>query len=361
MSDVRYWIGFNLIPRIGPVRVGALRDYFGSLELAWRADGASLRAAGLPQDALERFLYLRTRLDLDAEVARIAAQGVQVLTWESAGYPPLLKSIAQPPPVLYVRGEITPADEFAVAVVGTRHASTYGKEVARRLATGLAENGVTVVSGLALGVDGIAHRAALDAGGRTLAVLGCGVDIVYPAAHQELARQVSQAGAVISDYPLGTKPEAINFPPRNRLISGLSLGTVVVEAGLGSGALITVRFALEQGRETFAVPGNIYNRSSEGTNAIIQRGEAKLVTCVKDILEELNLTMVAQQSEMRQVVPESPTERILLACVSAEPVHLDDLVRASGLPTSTVSSTLCMMELKGMVRRVDNTSYVLAR
>ena len=361
MGDVRYWIGFNLIPRIGPVRVGALRDYFGDLEIAWRADAASLRAAGLPQDALERLLYLRGRIDLDAEIQKIAAQGVQVLTWESEHYPSLLKNIAQPPPVLYVRGEITPADEFAVAVVGTRHASTYGKEVARRLATGLAENGVTVVSGLALGIDGIAHKAALDAGGRTLAVLGCGLDTIYPATHQELAKQISRAGAVLSDYPLGTRPEAINFPPRNRLISGLSLGAVMVEGGLQSGALITVRFALEQGRETFAVPGNIYNRSSEGTNAIIQRGEAKLVTCVKDILEELNLTMVAQQNEVRQVVPESPTEQTLLACVGHDPLHLDELVRASGLPTATVSSTLCMMELKGMVRRVDNTSYVLTR
>jgi DNA processing protein len=361
MSDVRYWIGFNLIPRIGPVRLAALRDYFGDLEAAWRADAASLRAAGLPQDALERLLLGRTRLDLDAETRKLAASGAHVLTWDSADYPSLLKSIAQPPPVLYVRGALTPADEFAVAVVGTRHASTYGKEAARRLAAGLAENGVTVVSGLALGIDGVAHRAALDAGGRTLAVLGCGVDVVYPAAHQDLARHIAQAGALISDYPLGTLPEAPNFPPRNRIISGLSLGTLVVEGGQDSGALITVRFALEQGRECFAVPGNIYSRLSEGTNAIIQRGEAKLVTNVKDVLEELNLTMVAQQAEVRQALPENPTEQTLLARITSDPIHLDELVRASGLPTATVSSTLCMMELKGLVRRVDNMSYVLAR
>jgi len=360
MSDIRYWLGFNLVPRIGPVRLNALLSYFGDLERAWGADPVSLRAAGLPQDALERLLYTRARIDLAAELEKVSAQGIQLLSWESEGYPRLLTSIAQPPPLLYVCGEITPADEWAVAVVGTRHASVYGKEVAHRLARGLAENRVTVVSGLALGIDGIAHRATLEAGGRTLAVLGCGLDTIYPATHRELAEQIVRAGALISDYPLGTKPEPSNFPPRNRIISGLSLGTLVVEGALDSGALITLRFALEQGRETFAVPGNIYNRSSTGTNALIQRGEAKLVTSVQDILEELNLTMVAQQTEVREVVPETPTERALLAHVGSEPIHLDELVRSSGLPTATVSSTLCMMELKGMVRRVDNMSYVLA-
>jgi DNA processing protein len=360
VDSLRYWVGFNLVPRIGPVRLRALLSYFGDLEHAWHADAASLRAAGLPQDALERLLYLRMRLDLDAEVRKITDLGISVLTWEDATYPTLLKNIDQPPPLLYVWGELLPADQWAIAVVGTRHASAYGKEVARRLASGLAENGVTIVSGLALGIDGIAHRAALDAGGRTLAVLGCGLDTIYPSSHHEIAERIKQHGALISDYPLGTKPEAINFPPRNRIISGLSLGTLVVEAGLDSGALITLRFALEQGRETFAVPGNIYGHTSMGCNAVIQRGEAKLVTSVADILEELNLTMVVQQNEVRQAIPEDPTERALMGCLSAEPTHIDEVVRASGLATAVVSSALCMMELKGLVRRLDNASYVLA-
>lgn len=360
-SEVPYWVGFNLVPRIGPVRVNTLLKHFGSLKTAWNADSASLRAAGLPQDALEKLLYQRSRLDLDAQMSKIAGQGVDVLTWLHPTYPSLLKNIAQPPPVLYVRGEVAPADQFAVAIVGTRHASVYGKEVARRMATDLAQSGVTVVSGLALGIDGIAHKAALDAGGRTLAVLGCGIDVVYPSEHRELAQRMTTSGALISDYSLGTKPEAVNFPPRNRIISGLSLGTLIVEASLQSGALITHRFALEQGRETFAVPGNIYNQNSSGTNALLQRGEAKLVTCVEDILEELNLTMISQQNEVAQAVPETPTEQALLACVSHEPLHMDEIVRNSGLSTAVVSSTLCMMELKGLVRRVDNTSYVLAR
>ena len=360
MGDLRYWIGFNLIPHIGSARFGALLDYFGDPESAWNAGSATLRAAGLPKDALESLLYLRSRIDLDAELGKIEANGLAVLLWDSDDYPPLLRNIDHPPPVLYVRGNLLPQDEWAVAIVGTRGASSYGKEVARRLAGGLARNGVTVVNGLALGIDGIAHRAALEAGGRTLAVLACGLDSVYPSRHRELAARIAGAGALLSDYPLGTKPEARNFPPRNRLISGLSLGTLVIEADLKSGALITLRYALDQGRETFAVPGNIHNRASSGTNAAIQRGEAKLVTCVEDILEELNLSMIVQQQEVRAVVPETSTEKLLLECIGLEPIHIDEIVRHSGLSTSAVSSTLCMMELKGMVRRVDSMSYLLA-
>jgi len=360
MSDIRYWVGFSRIPYIGAVRVKRLLAYFGDLAVAWQADPASLRAAGLPKDALERLLYLRQRIDLDDELARIERVGARALTWESPDYPALLQNIDQPPPVLYVRGDLRPDDRWAVAVVGTRSPSAYGKDVAQRIAGGLASNGITVVSGLAYGIDGVAHRAALEAGGRSLAVLGSGVDQVYPERHRDLAAAIVASGALISDYAIGIKPEASNFPPRNRIISGLSLGTLVVEAGVKSGALITLQFALEQGRETFAVPGNVYNQVSAGTNAAIQRGEAKLVTRVEDILEELNLTMVAQQSEVREIVPESATEQALLACLSSEPLQLDELVRTAGLPTATVSSTLVMMELKGMVRRVDGMSYVLA-
>jgi DNA processing protein len=360
VSDIRYWVGFNLVPRIGPVRLTTLFDHFGDLESAWRASSTSLRATGLPRDALEGLLYFRSRIDLDAEMEKIGALGLGVLTWESDEYPALLRHIDYPPPLIYLRGDILPADEWAVAVVGTRTPSAYGKEVVRRLAGGLAENGITIVSGLAFGIDGSAHQAALDVGARTLAVLGCGLDTIYPWRHRDLADRIAESGALISDYPLGTKPEAGNFPPRNRLISGLSLGTLVVEAGAKSGALITAGYALEQGRETFAVPGNIYNRTSVGANALIQRGEAKLVTCVEDVLEELNLTMVAQHTEAREVVPDTPTEKELLACIGAEPTHIDEVIRHSGLPTATVSSTLSMMELKGMVRRVDNARYVLA-
>jgi DNA processing protein len=359
-DDIGYWLGFNLVPGIGPKRLRALLDHCGEIGAAWHANAATLRAAGLPQDALQQLITHRERLDLNAALARVHKLGIRLLTWPDSDYPRRLLQIDDPPPVLYVRGELVGEDEWSIAVVGTRSPSVYGKEMARQLATGLAEQGITVISGLALGIDGIAHRAALDAGGRTLAVLGSGVDTIYPARHRELARRICQNGALLSDYSLGTGPAASNFPPRNRIISGLSLGTLIVEAGQHSGALITLRYALEHDRETFAVPGNIHNRTSTGTNQAIQRGEAKLVTCVEDILEELNLRTVVQQREVRQSVPTDPTEKALLAALSAEPIHIDELVRQSGLPPAVVSSTLCLMELKGMVRRVDNMSYIVA-
>ena len=280
--------------------------------------------------------------------------------WDDPAYPRNLLTIAQPPPVLFVKGSLLPADEWAVALVGTRHASTYGKEVARELASGLAASGVTVVSGLARGVDITAHRAALEAGGRTIAVLGSGIDNIYPSEHQGAAEAIAKAGAVVSDYALGTPPEAANFPPRNRIISGLSKGVVIVEAGEVSGALITADFAAEQGRDVFAVPGNIHQRTSLGANKLLQQG-AKMVTGVADILEELNLALVTEQRTARVALPADATEQRVLACLSAEPVHIDDLGVQMGLPIAQVSGTLALMELKGLVRQVGGMNYVVAK
>lgn len=251
-------------------------------------------------------------------------------------------------------------DSWAVAVVGTRRASTYGREVTRRLAGSLARNGITVVSGMARGIDGVAHRAALEAGGRTIAVYGCGIDQVYPPEHRELASQIAAQGALVSDYPPGTAPEARNFPPRNRIISGLSLGVLVTNAGKSSGALITADFAAEQGRDVFAVPGSILTQGSLGPNRLIQDG-AKLVTRAEDVLEELNLTMVAEQAEARQRLPEDETEAALLRHLSEDPTHVDELQQESDLPIAEVTSTLALMELKGMVRQVGGMKYVVAR
>jgi DNA processing protein len=258
---------------------------------------------------------------------------------------------------LYVRGELKAVDEFAVAIVGTRQATTYGKEVARQLATGLAHSQVTIVSGLARGIDLIAHEAALTAGGRTIAVLGCGVDIIYPPEGRRISTQLIANGALISDLPLGTAPEPTNFPPRNRIISGLSLGVIVIEAGDESGALITADFALEQGREVFAVPGNIYSKSSRGTNRLIQTG-AKLVTCVEDVLDELNLKLVTQQAQVREEIPADDTERAVLNALSHEPIHIDELSRTLTMPIPILSATLTVMELKGMARQVGGMSYI---
>jgi DNA processing protein len=359
-SASKYWVGFSSVHGIGPMKFRALLDHFGDLEKAWSADAHELREAGLDQRALSNFTTTRSNISLDGEMEKIERGGARVLTWDDPAYPPRLLNIYNPPPVLYVKGEILDEDQWAVAIVGTRGATVYGKEAARQIAGGLARSGLTIVSGLARGIDSEAHRAALDAGGRTIAVLGSGVDVIYPAESRNLAQAVIERGALVSEYTMGTKPEASNFPPRNRIISGLSLGVVIVEAGERSGALITGDFALEQGREVFAVPGNIFRRKSMGTNKLIQQG-AKPVLSVEDILEELNLRMVSQQAEVRAIVPENETEAALLEYITADPVHVDEIGQKSGLPIAQVSSTLALMELKGMVRQVGGMNYVLAR
>jgi len=357
---LKYWLGFNKVPGVGAKRLRALLDMFGDIESAWRAPKRDLAEAGLDQRALRNLLKVREVMDLDAELARLQASGVRALTWDDPAYPANLRRIDAPPPVLFLRGDLLPEDEWAVGVVGTRRASAYGKEVARRLAAELARAGVVVVSGLARGIDAAAHQAALDAGGRTLAVLANGLDQVYPSEHRDLAAAVIEHGALISEQPLGAPPDARNFPARNRIISGLSLGVVVVECPWNSGAIITAKQALEQGREVFAVPGGILSPNSEGPNRLIKDG-ATPVTEVNDILEALNLTRAAQYVDARLVLPDDPVEAQLLDLITAEPRHVDDIRREAGLPVSQVSSALAMMELKGMVRSVGGMKYVVAR
>ncbi len=358
--DLRYWVGFNMVKGIGPVRVRGLLDHFGDLALAWRAAPDDLRAAGLDRRSCEALVAARQGIDLDMALERLEQAGVTVLTWESPDYPVNLRNIAQPPPVLYVRGQLTEADEWAVAMVGTRRASAYGREVTRELAAALAASGVTVVSGLARGIDIVAHRAALEAGGRTVAVLGSGPDQIYPAEHQPTAEGIVKSGAVVSDYPLGTPPDSANFPPRNRIISGLAKGVVVVEADERSGAIITAKFAAEQGRDVFAVPGSIRMPTCRGTNKLIQDG-AKMVLSATDILEELNLAMVAEKAQVRAALPADETEKRVLACLAGEPVHVDDLSVQLNLPIAQVSSALALMELKGLVRQAGGMNYVVAK
>ena len=364
MRDVRYWIGFNRVIGVGPAKVRTLIDHFGDLEQAWRGDLTDLRDAGLDRRAIENVINTRQTLNLDQELDRVVKAGARVLTWDDPEYPPLLRQLPEAPPVLYVKGQLTEADrEWTVAIVGTRKASAYGRQVAETLASELARNGITVVSGLALGIDAVAHEYALRAGGRTLGVLACGIDQVYPPSHVKLASRILEQGALLTETPVGSPPEGGNFPARNRIISGLSLGTIVVEAGETSGALITADRALEQGREVFAVPGNIFAQSSRGTNRLLKEG-ATLITSVEDVLEALNLKLVAQHTEVRAAVrgvPEDATEAKLFGLLSADPIHIDQIVRESGLPVSQVSSTLALMELKGMVRQVAGMQYVVAR
>ena len=360
-KNLPYWIGFSRVPGIGPARLRTLLHYFGQIEAAWQAEPGQLRAIGLDRRSVENLVKVRSQLDLEAELAALDRLKVSVLTWESPDYPELLSNIYSPPPVLYIRGRLLVQDEWALAVVGTRRATVYGKECARMFVRGLVESGITVVSGLAYGIDTEAHRMAITTGGRTLAVLGCGVDVVYPLENKKLSEAIIENGALISEYPLGTKPESGNFPQRNRIISGLSLGTLIVEGAIRSGARITTDYALDQGREVFAVPGPIMRKSSAGPNYLIQNGGAKLVTQVNDILEELNLTMVTHHAEARAIIPDNDIEATLLKQLSMDPTHIDDLGQVTNLPAAEIASTLTLMELKGMVRQVGGMNYVIAR
>jgi DNA processing protein len=359
-TDTRYYLGFNLVSGIGPIRLARLIEHSGSIEAAWNAAPSDLAAAGMDAKSSATLLAARAKLDLDAELERTITAGVRLVTIADSDYPSLLAQAPYPPPLLYVRGALDSADDWALAIVGTRSPTSYGKEVTHRLATDLASSGITIVSGLALGIDSIAHRAAVEAGGRTIAVLGCGVDIPYPVRNWQLAERIITQGALVSEFPLGTKPAPTNFPPRNRIISGLALGTLVTEAGSKSGALITVDFALEQGRDVFAVPGPIFSKTSLGANQLIRHG-AGLVTKTADVLEALNLGVALAQQEVRAELPDDPTEAALLALISYEPQHADVLGRAARMPAPEVAATLAMLELKGYIRQVGNMEYVLAR
>ncbi len=359
-KDIQYWVGFSLIPGIGRVRFSQLENYFSSLENAWEATPAELKQSGLDSGSIRAITSWRPKVSLEAEMEKLDRYGVKVITWHDPDYPSRLKEIYDYPPLLYVRGSLASGDEWCLAVVGTRRATVYGRQVTEEIVADLAQSKITIVSGLAKGIDSVAHHSALEAGGRSIAVFGCGLDIVYPSENVNLARRIMQQGALISEYPLGARPKGENFPRRNRIMSGLSLGVLVVEAGETSGAMITAHLALEQNREVFAIPGSILSPASRGTNQLIQEG-AKLVRDYRDILEELNLTAVAHQVEMKELIPPSDTESLLLKQLGAEPTHIDEVCRSSGLPISTVSSTLAMMELKGLVKQVGAMNFALAR
>lgn len=346
------------MPGIGPKRLLRLNKFFGNLENAWTAPQSALAEAGLGGQAAANFLQKRPGIDLDAEMEKVRRIKAGIITLVDEQYPVLLRQLDDAPPVLYVRGTLTAADNLALSIVGTRKATRYGRDVSYNLAQHLAQQGITIISGLAHGVDSAAHRGALDGGGRTIAVMGCGLDLVYPRGHQDLAAKITASGAVISEFPIGTQPVATNFPRRNRIVSGLALGVLVTEAPINSGALITASLAADQGRDVFAVPANIYNPMGQGTNRLIQEG-AKLVMTVEDILDELNIVQDAAQTRQvtEQVVPANDTEKCILKYLDVDPIHIDHLVRLCGLPVAEVSGTLAILELKGVAQMVGPMQY----
>ena len=370
--DLAYWVALHRVHRLGSVRFALLEAAFGSLEEAWRAERGALLAAGLDARTATSILRARDESEPEHELERLAEAGITPIARPQSAYPERLREIGDSPPVIYLRGTLSGDDEWSVAVVGTRRATAYGRQAAAELVrglaanrvtvvSGLAANRVTVVSGLARGIDTIAHRAALDAGGRTIAVLASGLDTIYPPENAALAREIVEQGALVSDYPLGTKPRAEFFPRRNRIMSGMALGTLIIEGDFKSGAMITTRLAGDQNREVFAVPGSIFSPQSRGPNSLIKDG-ATPISSADDVLEALNLTMIGAQLDFGRVAPPaSEEERALMAALSREPRHVDEVVRASGLAAATVSGTLALLELKGLVRNVGAMHYARIR
>lgn len=359
-QELRYWLAWNRVPGVGPARFYKLLEEFGSMADAWEASAQSLQPL-IGEKVLKDWRDTRAQFDVDAELRQVANQGFRLYCFTDPDYPALLKKIADPPPVLYCRGHFEYGDDVAVAVVGTRNPTPLGAFHGKELASQLSAQGLTIVSGMARGIDSEAHRGALEGGGRTIAVLGSGLDVCYPRENRELMDKIAARGGVISEFPLGTQPLAKNFPARNRIISGLSLGVVVVEATDDSGSLITAEFALEQGRDVFAMPGNIDNEGSKGPHKLIRQG-AKLVETYRDILDDLALPYLAME-EIRSAGTEglTPAEAQVYQNLTREPVHIDGITRATGLGTAQVNSVLIQLELKGLVKNFPGQLYLKVR
>lgn len=358
-----YWIGLKAVPGVGNVTFRRLLERFDSPQAAVSASAAELSrvkgvtpaiVAAVREGAWQRFA--------EEECRRLNANGARLVLFTAADYPKSLFQIPDPPPFLYLRGEMR-SREVAIAMVGSRRGTSYGLLTTGRLAEGLARYGVAVVSGMARGVDTAAHKGALTAGGRTIGVLGCGIDRVYPPENRRLFEEVAEQGALVSEFPLGTLPLAENFPRRNRIISGLSQGVLVVEAAENSGSLITAQYALEQGRDVFAVPGNITYASCKGSNRLIKQG-AKLVDCVEDILEELPGFERSGAETPGEAKPAgfalTPKEAAVYELLTRSPLHIDDIISQTELTAAEVSSMVLHLELKGAIVPLPGKHYAVA-
>lgn len=359
---MRKEILLSYFPKITSKRYQQLLAVFSSLDNVWEANHSNLKQTKWDENLIHQFVLWRDEIDEEKIEKILEHEKITCLTKEDENYPELLKEIYDPPFCLFVRGELK-SDDFNLAVVGTRKYSTYGKQVTEELVSELAGQGITIISGLALGIDGLAHQAALQASGKTIAVLGTGINKqhIYPAAHKMLAEKIiDSGGAVISEYPPGTLPTTYTFPRRNRIIAGMSLGTMVIEAGEGSGALITAQCSVDNNRELFTIPQNITSSTSVGTNSLLKTG-AHPVTSAQDVIDALDLQDVKKFIANKEIIPDSPTEAKLLEHLSREPIHVDNLVKKTGLDSPTVNSTLTLMEMKGKVRNLGGMMYVLSR
>jgi len=361
-QDLKYWIAISQFAKIGAARFKKLYNYFPDMQSAWTADLLELQKSGLEESLAQEFILTRKQIDPDLEMEKVQKENITVITVKDSQYSKLLKEIFNPPALLYIKGNLDNLNnQFNLAVVGTRKISNYGKQITPELVKPLAQNGFAITSGLALGVDALAHQSAVEAQGQTIAVLGNGLDdqSIYPSSNRYLAKGIlDNDGTIISEFPIGMLPLKHNFPTRNRIIAGLSLGTLVIEAGETSGALITAFLALEQNREVFAVPGSLFNKNSIGTHKLIQKG-AKLVTSYQDILDELNLKDVKSYVANQQVLPATNEEKIIIQNLSHDPTHVDQIIKNTQLPASLVSGCLSLMEMKGMIKNLGGQNYIL--
>jgi len=362
-NDKKYLIALSHFQKFGPKRLKILKKNFDNFEKAFYANLKELKTANIEENVAQEFISTRDNINFNLILEKINKENIRICTPEDDVYPKLLKEIYNPPELLYYKGELKENDELSLAVVGTRKFTNYGKQATEEITRKLVNNKMTIVSGLALGIDTLAHNTTLNLGGRTIAILGTGIDSqsIYPTTNKYLAEKIIQnKGAVISEFPLGTQPLRYNFPQRNRIISGLTLGTLVVEAGEKSGALITAQYALEQNREVFAIPGSIYSPTSIGSNNLIKQG-ARTVTRVEDILETLDLKSISSYIDNKKIIADTPEEKVIIANLKNEPIHIDELVRLTKLNTSIINSTLTMMEMKGIIKNLGGMQYVLSR
>ncbi len=359
-ETLRHWLALIRAPQVGPATFYSLLNQFIEPEAVFKASRTSLEKLGLGADTVA-YLSKPDWEQVDTDLSWLNQPGAQILLLNDGSYPALLKTIPDPPPLLFVVGDVTILQQKQLAMVGSRHPTPAGRETAHDFASHLAANGIVVTSGLALGIDGACHEGALDGDGVTVAVAGTGLDRVYPARHRDLAHRISENGALVSEFPPGTPPVASNFPRRNRIISGLSMGVLVVEAALRSGSLITARAAIEQGREVFAVPGSIHNPQARGCNALIRQG-AKLVETAADIFEELGGFAAPARKELNtdHVVSDSeldPEYKRVLDSVGHEPTAVDTVVQRSGLTADAVCSMLLVLELQGLIASTSSGHY----
>ncbi|MBI5117716.1 DNA-protecting protein DprA [Candidatus Poribacteria bacterium] len=365
-DEILDWLELSLVPGVGPKTFFRLIDHFSSARCALDASASMLRKVPEINGSVIEAITAGCKVELHKTLQLIEKNGVEVITFGNPDYPERLKTIPDPPPIIYVKGALVPGDANAISIVGSRRATHYGKMAAAKFAEDLGRMGFCIVSGLAYGVDAAAHKGALAGGGRTIAVLGSGVDVVYPKANQKIYDQIPSSGALISEFPMGTQPDARFFPMRNRIVSGLSLGTLVIEAPRKSGALITVRHALDQGREVFAIPGNIFSPYSEGCHKLIKDG-AKLVENIYDIIEEVERNLVGIQmtgredhveEEVRTPAPMSPNEKKVFNFLSMTPSHIDEIGETCDLTASQTASSLVTLEIRGLIQQLPGKLFI---